>query len=251
MTDNQDYNLFFQFIEAFSPVGFSGIDPRHPLMVKLEQMMDRNDQFFYLADTIRMKILFTSNRSNAMIGVSPEDLSLDHFMEATHPEDIQRLSLGRVKLIKRAQDLYIAEKGSAILSTNFKIRNAGGNYSDFLVQNYLFFTTIPHKTVFLLKVHTNIDWSKKTKLCFHYYLGNDLSFFRYPDEEMLDTGRFFSVREIEIIRLVESGLSTKKIAEKLFLSPYTINTHRGNILQKSGKAHLSEVIYDLHERGLL
>ena len=90
MADNQDYSLFFQFIETFSPVGFSGIDPRHPLMVKLEKMMERNDQFFYLADTIRKKIIFTSNRSAAMIGVCPEELSFYHFMEATHPKDIQR-----------------------------------------------------------------------------------------------------------------------------------------------------------------
>ena len=30
-----------------------------------------------------------------------------------------------------------------------------------------------------------------------------------------------------------------------------MNTHRRNILQKTGKAYISDLIYDLKERGLL
>jgi len=250
MSEIQDYKLFFHFIETFSPVGFMGIDPQHPLLIELEEMMESNDQFFYLADPIRMKILFTSRRSSAMMGISPQELSFYHFMEAIHPDDMQRLSLGRVKLVKMAQELFIAEKGFAIISTNFKLRNAHGLYSNTLVQNYLFYCEIPDKTVYFLKVHTNVNWCKKMKRCYHYYTGNDLTYFRYPDEMMLSEGNIFSERELEIVRLVEKGLSTDKIAEKLFLSPFTVNTHRGNILQKSGKAHISDVIYDLKERGM-
>jgi len=34
----------------------------------------------------------------------------DHFMEATHPSDIQRLNLGRSKKVRQAQDLFIADR---------------------------------------------------------------------------------------------------------------------------------------------
>ena len=64
-------------------------------------------------------------------------------------------------------------------------------------------------------------------------------------------GNVFSDREFEIIKLIESGMSTEQIAEKLFLSPYTVNTHRGNILRKTGKSHIFELINELQERGLL
>jgi DNA-binding NarL/FixJ family response regulator len=37
----------------------------------------------------------------------------------------------------------------------------------------------------------------------------------------------------------------------LFLSKYTVNTHRKNILEKSGKASIAELIYELYEIGLL
>ncbi len=45
-------------------------------------------------------------------------------------------------------------------------------------------------------------------------------------------GMVVSEREIEIIKLIASGLPNKQIADKLCLSLHTINTHRKNIMQK-------------------
>ena len=78
-----------------------------------------------------------------------------------------------------------------------------------------------------------------------------MTYFRYPDDQLLMLGHVYSDREFEIIKLIETGMSSEEIAEKLFLSVHTVNTHRRNILEKSGKPSLSELIYDLMERGVL
>jgi DNA-binding CsgD family transcriptional regulator len=39
-------------------------------------------------------------------------------------------------------------------------------------------------------------------------------------------------RELEIIRLITDSYTAKEIAEILFISPKTVDTHRGNILKK-------------------
>jgi DNA-binding CsgD family transcriptional regulator len=251
MSNPRKYDLFFRFIEAYRSAGYKGINPDDPLILELEEMMENNEQFFYLGDLINIKILYSSKRSKEMMGVEPADLTLYHFFEATHPDDVKRNSLGRATLLKLANDLFVAEKGFKLLSSNLRIRNPVGNYTNLLMQLYLFYSTIPYKSVFFLKIHTNINWFKKLKHGYHYYLGEDLSYFKYPDEEMLMTGNIFSDREFEIIRLIESGLSSEQISEKLFLSLHTVNTHRRNILKKTGKAHISDLIYDLKERGLL
>jgi DNA-binding CsgD family transcriptional regulator len=248
---NQGYRLFFDFIDTFSPSGFIGIDRTHPLIQELERMMKVNNQFFGVLDTIQMKILFTSERSSQIIGIEPADVTPYHFFEATHPDDIKRHSKGRSILFKMAQDFYIAKKGIALLSTNLKLRNPLGKYSDLLFQCYLFYCKIPVETVYLLEIHTDIDWFKKIKHGYHYYMGYDLSLFRYPDEELLMMGNVFSEREFQIIKLVEEGLNSQQIADKLFLSRHTISTHRSNILNKLGKVQMSEVIYMLRENGLL
>lgn len=47
-----------------------------------------------------------------------------------------------------------------------------------------------------------------------------------------ETEKVLSSREIEIIKLIAEGNTNKEIAEKLFLSTLTVNTHRKNILSK-------------------
>lgn len=47
-------------------------------------------------------------------------------------------------------------------------------------------------------------------------------------------GNLLSRRELEIVQLIGEQMTTAEIAEQLFLSPLTIETHRKNILLKLG-----------------
>jgi DNA-binding CsgD family transcriptional regulator len=246
-----DYDLFFNFIETFSPTGFMGINPDDARLVELEKSLKNNNQFFFVGDVIQMKILFTGKGSTQMIGIAPAEVTPYLFLELTHPDDLERFGLGRAKVFKLAQDLYIAGKGSILFSTNVRILCADGKYRCILFQCYLFYSETPIKTVYVFQVHTNIDKYKIHKNGCHYYSGNDLSLFKYPDEELLQIGNIYTKREFEIIKLIELGLSSEEISEKLFLSLNTVNVHRGNILKKSGKTRVSELIYGLMEQGIL
>ena len=246
-----DYNLFIEFIDTFIEDGFNAIDPDHPLMAELEEMMEAGNQFFYIADILQMKILFTSKGSFRMIGIEPDELNFNHFMEVTHPEEVPRLGLGRALVIRLGQELYQAEKGFRILSTNFHMRNPSGEYAQVMVQCYFVVTSRPKKRVYFLKLHTSVDWNQNKRDKFHYYLGEDPSMFRYPDKELMNLGILLSDREFEIINLIAKGLSSEQIAEKLFLSINTVHTHRTNMLKKTGKESTSELILSLKERGLM
>ena len=250
-TDIEDYSRFFKFIETYSPSGFLGIDRDDPLIIELEELTRINNQYFFVGDLLNGKIIFSSKRSFQMIGVDPKELTPYHNLESVHPDEVYRNTNGWAKLLQLASGLFIAREGFSILSVNMKMRNPKGLYSEILFQAYIYYSGITNNTVYLLMVLTNIDWCKKIKHKYHYYIGNDLSYFRYPDEEMLQMGNVFTRREFEIIRLIASGLNTEQIAEKLFLSPYTVNTHRGNILKKTSKANIPELIYEIQEKGLL
>jgi hypothetical protein len=245
------YDLFFDFIDAYSSVGFRGINRQDALVLAIEEMLKSQNQFFWMADMIRMKIEFASQGCMQMLGIKPDELTPYHYKEATHPDDLKRKQLGLSKLFMLAHEIFVAKKGEALISSNFRFRNLSGNYSNYLVQCYVFYCPTPFDTAYLLNLNTDIECFKKHKPGSHYYLGNDLSYFRYPDEELLMTGNIFTDREFEIIRLIRDGLESEQIAEKLFLSKHTVNTHRKNILEKTGKTHMFDLIYDLHERGLL
>jgi DNA-binding NarL/FixJ family response regulator len=55
-----------------------------------------------------------------------------------------------------------------------------------------------------------------------------------PSYKKTCDGLNISDREIEIIKLIAEGRINKEIADTLFLSNHTINTHRKNIMQKLG-----------------
>ncbi len=57
-----------------------------------------------------------------------------------------------------------------------------------------------------------------------------------------------SSREVEIIRLIAKGHTTKEIADQLFLSTHTVVTHRKNIMRKLGINNTASlVIYAVQE----
>ena len=60
-----------------------------------------------------------------------------------------------------------------------------------------------------------------------------------------------SPREREVLHLVAEGLTAPAIAERLFLSPRTVETHRGNGLAKLGLRSQAELIRYVIERGLV
>jgi len=245
------YSLFFDFIESYLPSGFSNINPENPIMQRLEQAMEENDQYFQVFDVGQMKFLFTSKRIFQMIDIKPEEINPGHYTQLVHPNDEERLGQARSRVFKMEKEIFKAQTGSALTSYNLRMRNAAGVYNNLFVQDYMFYSPMPYKAVFLIQVVTNIERFKMKKNCFHHYVGNDLSLFRFPDEQLLKICPGLSEREMEIIKLIEKGLSSKQIAEKLFLSVFTVNTHRANILEKSGKATISDVIYALKEEGLL
>lgn len=78
-----------------------------------------------------------------------------------------------------------------------------------------------------------------------------MSLFRFPDAKLLSVGQILTEREKQIVKLISLGLNSKQIAEKLSLSVHTVNTHRSNMLEKSCKYHVSDLIFDLQEQGLL
>ena len=60
-----------------------------------------------------------------------------------------------------------------------------------------------------------------------------------------------SPREREVVHLVAEGRTAPEIAERLFLSPRTVEAHRGNGMAKLGVRSQAELIHYMLRRGLV
>ena len=70
---------------------------------------------------------------------------------------------------------------------------------------------------------------------------------RYPTDDMSQ----LTVSEIEIVRLIADGLTTKEIAVRKFISFHTVISHRKNIFRKLGVTSISELIMYSIKTGLI
>jgi DNA-binding NarL/FixJ family response regulator len=59
------------------------------------------------------------------------------------------------------------------------------------------------------------------------------------------------VREIEVTQLVTEGLSNDRIAEQLYLSPRTVQTHIANAMRKTDTSSRTELAMAAVRDGLV
>ena len=60
-----------------------------------------------------------------------------------------------------------------------------------------------------------------------------------------------SPREREVLQLAAEGYGNSEIAEKLFISPRTAETHRSNLLRKLGLQSQTDLVRFAIRRGLI
>jgi len=99
-------------------------------------------------------------------------------------------------------------------------------------------------------IHEIVDSLKETADGGRFFCGQILQTIRKEaiDINDLNISEFscepvtISERELEIIKFIAEGYTNIEIAEKLFLSPHTVNTHRKNILQKLGVNNTASIV---------
>ena len=60
-----------------------------------------------------------------------------------------------------------------------------------------------------------------------------------------------TTRELEVLKLLASGLNSKEISEQLFISTNTVEYHRKQLLRKTESRNVAELIGNAYRRGIL
>jgi DNA-binding NarL/FixJ family response regulator len=83
-----------------------------------------------------------------------------------------------------------------------------------------------------------------------YYSGDVLDILLKKNGPLEDA-TILTTSEIEIVRLISSGLSTKEIAAQKYISFHTVMTHRKNIFRKLGVSSSPELLMYAIKAGLI
>jgi len=83
------------------------------------------------------------------------------------------------------------------------------------------------------------------------YLSNDINKILITNLQNPDEGKLLTDREREIVKLIAKEYSNKDIAEALFISERTVETHRKNIFKKTGTSSLVGLIKFAYANNLI
>ncbi|MFP4564226.1 MAG: response regulator transcription factor, partial [Spirochaetia bacterium] len=83
------------------------------------------------------------------------------------------------------------------------------------------------------------------------YVGRILSAFSRPNPRRQPLLESLSERELEVLEIIAQGLSNQEIAERLYLSLYTVKAHIRNIFGKLDVTSRTQAVARARELGLL
>jgi two-component system, NarL family, nitrate/nitrite response regulator NarL len=83
------------------------------------------------------------------------------------------------------------------------------------------------------------------------YLSSDINKILITNLQNPDEGRLLTDREREILKLIAKEYSNKQIAEELFISERTVETHRKNIFKKTATTSLVGLIKFAYANNLI
>jgi len=135
-------------------------------------------------------------------------------------------------------------KTNILILTNTVSKSELVDFNNIGIKNIIF------KTVDKDELFTAIDATLKGK---PYYSGDLLNMlFEFNEKKFSsdETGQL-TASEIEIVRLIADGLTTKEIASRKNISFHTVSTHRKNIFRKLGVTNASELLMYSIKAGII
>ena len=201
--------------------------------------------YFFVIDFSTMGISHLSHGFEDIHGVRCSEIKkIGDILELNHPDDMEFISKAEAMALNFIIEKIGIEKFTRYKgSYNFRIKTSDGTYRLFNHQALALLVDENYRLIKSLNIHTNISHltEKNNYKISLIGLAGEISYLNMdviptPVDEYQSyiSDKIFTRRELEIIKLLAKGYSTRKISESLFISPLTVETHRKHILQKSG-----------------
>ncbi|MBZ4035364.1 LuxR C-terminal-related transcriptional regulator [Flavobacterium sp. 17A] len=209
---------------------------------------------FYIIDFFDMSLSHISPSIYELHGFDPETISFNDVLGAIHPEDLDFVIKAEDFLTKFFfQNVGREKLLSYKISYCYRGRLKNGDYALFNHQALMLTMDDNGGYGKSLNIHTRIDHLSNVNTYKISLIGlnGEPSFMNLSLDKENKQNKEFSKREIDIIKLMGSGLSNTEIAEKLFISPLTVKKHRNNILTKSDSKNTAELIKNCILQGIM
>ncbi len=200
------------------------------------------DSQFLVAETVRNMVMDDVRYSLSGVALSRSELFklLQARQNTLLITDIATIDYNSIDDLKTIKELYPRIK--VLVLTNTVSKN------EFLQLSRIGIKNIVYKNVDKEELWSAILATLKGK---KFYSDEILDLYLdLGDNKFVpDEPKNLTTSEIEIVRMIANGLTTKEIASKRNISNHTVSTHRKNIFKKIGVTNASELIIHAIKAG--
>ena len=193
----------------------------------------------YLINTYTNRFVYINDKTNILAGLSPElfmaENGLEFSISRLHPDHVEAsLKLTQIGLNFYA-DSSLSDYKNIALNQNYLYKNGQDEYVQLLQQGMILEVDDsgrPALSIWL--VHKVGHIKKADSAALVITSPSVVQLYSYNRQQnIIEAPKTFSDQERKIISLLAQGDDTKTIAQKLFISAHTVDTHRRNLIKKA------------------
>lgn len=212
----------------------------------------------YLLDLSTLRYPYISNSAANILGIPVTDFlekGVETLFNQMHPEDIHVMHTSIIpgfSKIKRSRPVSQAKQ--LRFSFNYRFQHPKRGYIQCHEKVQVLETDTSGKPLLIFGSITDIsEYKQDHSIVATVSILNKAQEYEtiYVKNFGLNNQHIFTNREMDIVRLLAKGLSSKDIAEKLYISSKTVDKHRRNILHKYSKKNTRELIHYALQQGWL
>lgn len=253
------------YLQAYLDVAGSGLIKESVVQKYIEQqttidkILPESASFFYIVESPSRKYHFMGKQQETVSGYSNFeffDQGVELFLHSLHPDEID-IILGQVfpyamSLVHKAAD---KDKKKLLLQYNYRFRRKTGEYINLLEQVYVLEVDKEGKASLLLGniIVLSNDNILPVQFSAKIFRQNSISETLFSKTYTTTQQPFKTItkREMDILRNLAAGKTSREIGQELYISHHTVDTHRRNLLRKLQCKSVVDLARYAFKNGLL
>jgi DNA-binding CsgD family transcriptional regulator/PAS domain-containing protein len=172
--------------------------------------------------------------------------------EIIYPEDQDRTWKLKKKVWERLLTLPVQERKKYKFNNDYRVLKPDGTMVRLLEQSSVLQLDAGGNITHTISICSDIThWNKVPDNYASVLSAAEKPCFDFPDDADLKPPIILSKRELEIVSLMAAGHNSKYIADKLFISFHTVNTHRQKMIEKTSTRNTGGLIQFAMYHGLI
>lgn len=221
----------------------------------LHQLSKLSRNCTFVVDVYKCRYAYASSNFVDLLGYDDHKIATlerqgDYLESRIHPDDRAQLETLQIKLSQFIYSLPPEQRNDYSNIYSFRILNAKQQYVRVTSRHQVLEQDCNGKA-WLVIGNMDISPDQKKSESVDCTVLNLKSGEMFSPSPSLVSPVNLTNREIEILRLIQKGMLSKEIADKLCISIHTVNIHRQNLLRKLGVQNSFEAIRLGQECGLL